>query len=136
MIRWSNFVWRPLRTARAVGSRSMLGNPSPLAQGIDARSALRSLWGHEERPEGVDEWARCGVERRGDICHRFLRNFYFGREGDDSMTALAFDTKRNAFGTRLNVLYSSDLGHFDLPDMRDAAHEAWELVDHGLINAD
>jgi hypothetical protein len=26
------------------------------------------------------------------------------------------------------------LGHFDLPDMRDAAYEAYELVEEGLIN--
>jgi hypothetical protein len=63
-------------------------------------------------------------------------NFFFGCEGDDTMTALAFDTKKNAFGARLNVLYSSDLGHFDLPDMRDAAREAWDLVEHGLITAE
>ena len=50
------------------------------------------------------------------------------------MTALAFDTRKNAFGARLNVLYSSDLGHYDLPDMRDAASEAWELVERGLIS--
>jgi hypothetical protein len=41
-------------------------------------------------------------------------NFFFGCEGDDAMTALAFKTKKNAFGARLNVLYSSDLGHFRL----------------------
>jgi hypothetical protein len=52
------------------------------------------------------------------------------------MTALAFDTRRNAFGTRLNALYSSDLGHFDLPDMRDAAKEAYELVERGLISGE
>lgn len=99
---------------------------------------LRSnlLWGTDEKPEDIDEWAKCGIERKTDIRDRFVPNFYFGCEGDDAMTSLAFDTRRNAFGARLNVLYSSDLGHFDLPDMRDAAKEAYELVDHGLITPD
>jgi predicted TIM-barrel fold metal-dependent hydrolase len=91
------------------------------------------LWGREERPEDIDEWALCGVKHKGDIRDLFVPNFFFGCEGDDPMTALAFDTRKNAFGAQLNVLYSSDLGHYDLPDMRDAAKEAWELVEHGLI---
>jgi predicted TIM-barrel fold metal-dependent hydrolase len=92
------------------------------------------LWGREEKAEDIDEWARCGVKHKEDIRDLFVPNFFFGCEGDDSMTALAFDTRKNAFGARLNVLYSSDLGHYDLPDMRDAASEAWELVEHGLIS--
>jgi predicted TIM-barrel fold metal-dependent hydrolase len=92
------------------------------------------LWGRDEKPEDIDEWARCGVKCKEDIKELFVPKFFFGCEGDDSMTALAFDTRKNAFGARLNVLYSSDLGHYDLPDMRDAAHEAWELVEHGLIS--
>jgi predicted TIM-barrel fold metal-dependent hydrolase len=92
------------------------------------------LWGREEKPQDIDEWALCGVRRKEDIKDLFVPNFFFGCEGDDPMTALAFDTRKNAFGARLNVLYSSDLGHYDLPDMRDAAKEAWELVEHGLIS--
>ena len=63
-----------------------------------------------------------------------MPRFYFGCEGDDRVTAWAFDTKKNPFGSRLNVLYSSDLGHWDLPDMRDAAVEAYELVEKGVIS--
>jgi predicted TIM-barrel fold metal-dependent hydrolase len=92
------------------------------------------LWGREENPEDINEWARCGIKSKKDIRDRFVPNFFFGCEGDDPMTALAFDVRKNPFGTRLNVLYSSDLGHYDLPDMRDAAKEAWELVEHGLIS--
>jgi hypothetical protein len=97
----------------------------------EVRSDL--LWGREEKAEEIDEWALSGVKRKEDIKDLFVTNFFFGCEGDDPMTALAFDTRKNAFGTRLNVLYSSDLGHYDLPDMRNAAREAWELVEHGLI---
>ena len=37
---------------------------------------------------------------------------------------------------RLGAVYSSDAGHFDLPDMRKAAAEAYELVEDGLITED
>ena len=53
-----------------------------------------------------------------------------------SATALAFNPRLNPTGSRLGAIYSSDLGHWDLTDMRDAAYEAWELVEHGLINED
>jgi predicted TIM-barrel fold metal-dependent hydrolase len=98
----------------------------------EVRSDL--LWGREEKPEDIDEWARCGIKRREDIRDLFVPNFFFGCEGDDSLTALAFDSRKNAFGAHLNAIYSSDLGHFDLPDMRNAAKEAYELVERGLIN--
>jgi hypothetical protein len=98
------------------------------------------LWGSWEedpsKPADIDEWARCGIESRENIRDRFVPNFFFGCEGDDRLTALAFNSKINPLGARLSAIYSSDLGHFDLPDMRDAAHEAWELVEHGLINED
>ena len=132
---------------------AQLYNPAMLDQGLIERlfreysppayrgrmpypTELRSnlLWGREEKPEDIDEWARCGVKRKEDIKELFVPKFFFGCEGDDSMTALAFDTRKNAFSARLNVLYSSDLGHYDLPDMRDAASEAWELVERGLIS--
>jgi predicted TIM-barrel fold metal-dependent hydrolase len=94
-------------------------------------------WGaKEENPANLDEWAQAGIESKEDIRERFVPKFFFGCEGDDRLTALAFNPKINPFGARLNVIYSSDLGHWDLPDMRDAAYEAWELVEHGLISED
>ena len=100
----------------------------------DERSQL--LWGAREDSAANDEWSRCGIEKVTDIRDLFVPKFYFGCEGDDRMTALAFDRGKNAFGARLNAIYSSDLGHWDLPAMRDAAAEAWELAEHGLITND
>jgi hypothetical protein len=37
---------------------------------------------------------------------------------------------------RLNAIFSSDIGHFDVPDMTEVVPEAYELVEHGLINTD
>ncbi|MBF6569682.1 MAG: amidohydrolase family protein [Candidatus Binataceae bacterium] len=92
------------------------------------------MWGTPERAEDLNEWARSGVEQIEDIRDGFVPRFFFGCEGDDKLTALAFRRELNPFGAQLNAIYGSDLGHFDLPDMRDAAYEAWELVEDGVIN--
>ena len=39
-------------------------------------------------------------------------------------------------GARLNAIFSSDIGHFDVPDMTEVVPEAYELVEHGLITDD
>lgn len=98
----------------------------------DERSDL--MWGTQEDPADLDEWVRCGIERAEDIYNLFIPRFFFGCEGDDRGASWAFDAKKNPFGARLNAIYSSDLGHWDLPDMRDAAVEAYELVEDGIIN--
>jgi hypothetical protein len=36
-------------------------------------------------------------------------------------------------GARLNAIFSSDVGHFDVPDMADVVPEAYELVEDGLV---
>ena len=92
------------------------------------------LWGTPQDPADQDEWAACGIERAEDIIDLFATPFYFGCEGDDRITACAFDTRRNPFGVKLRTVYGSDLGHWDLPDMRNAAAEAWELVEDGIIS--
>ncbi len=92
------------------------------------------LWGTREEEADLDEWARCGIERVEDICDLFVSRFYFGCEGDDRMAAWAFDTRKNPLGARLQALYGSDLGHWDLPDMRHAAAEAYGLVEDGVMS--
>src|SRR5271156_3452106 len=39
------------------------------------------------------------------------------------------------FGARINAIFSSDIGHFDVPDMLQPVPEAYELVEDGLITA-
>jgi hypothetical protein len=100
---------------------------------MDDRSHL--LWGsREENPADLDEWEPCKIAKKEDIRDLFVPNFFFGCEGDDRMTPLAFDGTKHAFRSRLNAIYGSDLGHFDLPDMRDAAAEAYEPVEKGYMS--
>ena len=61
--------------------------------------------------------------------------FFFGCEADDRMNAVAF-SNFNPFGAKINAIYSSDIGHFDVPDMSMVLPEAWELVEDGLITTD
>ncbi len=84
--------------------------------------------------DDLDDFAACAVERREDLHKLFVPPFYFGCEADDRMNAWAFDRRINPFGARLNAIFGSDIGHFDVPDMRDVLPEAWELVVDGLIS--
>ncbi|MBI3799699.1 MAG: amidohydrolase family protein [Deltaproteobacteria bacterium] len=86
-----------------------------------------------EDPVMLDEWAPSGIASPEDINRIFTDQLYFGCEGDDPLNALAFDTKGLPAEARLHALYGSDLGHWDVPDMAEAAEEAHELVEEGVI---
>jgi predicted TIM-barrel fold metal-dependent hydrolase len=109
---------------RLVESRpERLSQPSRLLPGIDNSTELVTH----------DDWSRCGISRREDIVDLFVPNFYFGCEADDPMNATAFDAARNPLRAQLNAIFGSDIGHWDVPDMREVVSEAYELVEHGLI---
>jgi hypothetical protein len=80
----------------------------------------------------LDEWAQCGIERAEDIGELFSA-FYFGCEADDPVTASAFDSRHNPLGARLNAVFGSDIGHWDVPDMTEVLEEAYEPVEEGLM---
>jgi len=61
--------------------------------------------------------------------------FYFGCEADDPSNVWAFNTRANPLGARLNAIFSSDIGHFDVPDMTEVVPEAYEMVEDGLASA-
>src|SRR5438105_14165939 len=87
-------------------------------------------------PTDLDDYFRCQIERPEDIRELFVPRFYFGCEADDPITAWAFDRRANPLGARLNALFSSDIGHFDVPDMAGVVPEAYEPVGHGRLTAD
>lgn len=81
-----------------------------------------------------NDFALCGVEHAEDIKTLFADRFYFGCEADDPTTKLAFDTGFNPFGAELRTIFSSDIGHWDVADMREVLGEAYELVERGWID--
>ena len=93
------------------------------------------LGGHvAEDPADIDEFAAGGIETAEDLRKLFEPNFYFGCEADDRLAAWAFDEGKNPFGARLQAMFSSDLGHWDVLDMNDVLAEAYELREDGLFN--
>jgi predicted TIM-barrel fold metal-dependent hydrolase len=87
----------------------------------------------EPEPVRLDEYAACGIERVEDFAERFVPHFYFGCEADDPMVAWAFDAATNPLGAKLRAMFSSDLGHWDVPDMRAILPGAHGLVERGLL---
>lgn len=78
-----------------------------------------------------DEFMHVRIAGRKDIRRLFAEPFYFGCEADDPVTSLAFNEKA---GTQLKAMLGSDISHFDVPDPTEVLEEAWELVEHGLLN--
>jgi predicted TIM-barrel fold metal-dependent hydrolase len=80
----------------------------------------------------LDDFAACKIERKEDWIDLYARPYFFGCEADDRMNSTAFG-RANPFGARINAVFSSDIGHFDVPDMLSPVPEAHELVEDGLI---
>ncbi len=50
------------------------------------------------------------------------------------MNAWPFNAKLNKFGARLRAIFSSDIGHWEVPDMTEVLEEAYEMVEDGAIS--
>ncbi len=86
--------------------------------------------------ESIDDFAESGIETADEIARIFSGQFWFGCEADDPMNALAFDPRLAPRGGQLRAMFASDIGHWDVPDMRGVLAEAWELVDDGVLDRD
>jgi len=85
-------------------------------------------------PEEVNDFAPTGVTKPEDIRDIFDRNFYFGCEADDRLNGVAFDSRINHYGLKLNAILGSDIGHWDVPDMTKVMVEAYEMVEDGFMD--
>ena len=88
----------------------------------------------EHRPAELDDWRSCDIQQVEDIKRLFVDPFYFGCEADDPINAWAFNADVNPFGARLQAVLGSDIGHWDVTDVGDIVHEAYELVDKKLVS--
>jgi predicted TIM-barrel fold metal-dependent hydrolase len=82
-----------------------------------------------------DEFAESLIEHEDDLREIFENQLFFGCESDDRSVQRASHAQGNALDARLRPLFSSDAGHFDLPDMRTAVPASHALVERGLIDA-
>ena len=64
----------------------------------------------------------------------FVERFYFGCEGDDPVMPAAFDVRRNPGRTRLQAVFGSDIGHWDVPLMDEVLEEVYEPLEHGMLD--
>lgn len=90
----------------------------------------------QEDPACLDDFRHCEISREQDIYDLFVPKFFFGCEADDRTIVHAFNTRCNKMGAKLNALFSSDISHWDVPDMTETLAEAWELVERDLMNRD
>jgi len=97
--------------------------------GSSYTSAARQPAAHE-----LEDFAAAGIESLEDIRSRWVDNFYFGSESDDRTIAAAFNDRANPLGAKINAIYSSDVGHWDVPDLTEALAESWQLVEQGVIS--
>ncbi len=93
-------------------------------------AGLRMLSLPDEDPATLDEFARCGITDADDIrdgVHARVPLRLRGRRPDDRAGVRSAPYGR----PRLKALFASDIGHWDVPDIREVLPEAWELVEDG-----
>lgn len=105
----------------ALGSERIVPNPNGGAPSVDESE--------------LDEFAASRLDDESDLAEIFGRQFFFGCEADDQSVYRAFDGKGNPFGIRLAAFFSSDIGHWDVPDISAVLLESHQLVDQELISA-
>jgi hypothetical protein len=81
----------------------------------------------------LEDFALAGIESVEDIKKGWVDSFFFGSESDDRTVAHAFNNKANPLGVKINAIYSSDVGHWDVPDLTHVLAESWALVEQGVI---
>ena len=92
---------------------------------------LTMLSDPDELPRDVDQFGESLLGGVDDLITMFSTRFFYGCEADDPMNALAFASELNPRGAILPAVFSSDIGHWDVPDMRKVVVEAFELVERG-----
>ena len=92
----------------------------------------------EAAPRSVSGlWITSGyISSLEELRDLFVPRFYFGCEADDPMVAWAFNDRINPGGAQLRPMFSSDIGHWDVPRMNAVLGEAYELVEAGHLDAE
>jgi predicted TIM-barrel fold metal-dependent hydrolase len=83
-----------------------------------------------------DDFAAAELTSIEDIRDRFCTNFAWGCEADDPLTGVAFDPRVTPLGALVPAFFASDLGHWDVPEFDEPLAEAYELVEHGILDRD
>jgi predicted TIM-barrel fold metal-dependent hydrolase len=98
----------------------------------DPYEYVRRLPVHGSTPDNIDEFSEIGVASADGIVQQFARSFYFGCEGDDRGVVSAFAPSNRV---ELHALFSSDMGHWDVPEMARMVSESYAMVESGYLSA-
>lgn len=82
-----------------------------------------------------DNFAAVAMRDEREMHDLFVAPFWFGCEADDPVTVHAFDRRANPHGAVLQAVLGSDNAHWDVTDMAQVVPEAFEAVEHGLLDA-
>jgi hypothetical protein len=85
-------------------------------------------------PWARDEFEDSGLRGAGDLARIFGEHFAFGCEGGDLSAHRALDGPGNPLGVALRPLFSSDIGHWDVPELGDPVPESFGLVASGRLS--
>ncbi len=119
-----------------------LANYDPIRLDVSELEAILARYGFPaEPPEMIGEtdrspWARdefedSGLSSEHDLARIFGEQFYFGCESDDVTVHRALDGPGNPMGVRLRPIFSSDIGHWDVPSLDEPVPNSYELVSQG-----
>jgi predicted TIM-barrel fold metal-dependent hydrolase len=86
-------------------------------------------------PWARNEFAASGIDGEADLARIFGEQFFFGCESDDTSAHRALDGPGNKLGVALPAIFSSDIGHWDVPTLSDPVPQSWQLVERGLLSA-
>ena len=120
------------RAALAEYCRRYGGRILDLLGGTGPEELVASLTGGAT-PDQLDDWEHLGVASEAELVDAFVASFYFGCEADDRGVASAF-SPANPCGAALLPIFSSDIGHWDVPDIAGVVNESFELVHDGVIS--
>ncbi|MEZ4281542.1 MAG: amidohydrolase family protein [Myxococcota bacterium] len=81
-----------------------------------------------------DDFEAMQIRSAEELVDLFVPSLAFGCEADDPLSSLAFDRSRVPRGRPLRALFSSDIGHWDVPDMQEVLPEAYENVEKGWMS--
>ena len=145
-VAWAAQLYTSLVSYREKRNRDAIRNYDPAAVDLGLLAELFARHGHgyptldlrtalgvgmSAEDEFVDEWAGSGALSAADVRDRFAGPFFFGCEADDPLVPLAFE-----LDAPLNVMFSSDISHWDVPDMARILPEAYEAVEDGRLSAE
>jgi len=107
------------------------GSPDMLADRDDIRQHLARPAG---RPEVLDEFAAAGISSIDDLLEPFENRLFFGCEADDPLIGIGYGLNFEGRRASMQPIIGTDVSHWDAPVMNEVMVEAYELVEHGLLD--